>query len=85
MFYNYAIGGSVAVRKLIFKAADGPLAHIVPLAARFRFTKNAADAKLVKYLAKHWRLSRAAAGTICAKGPSAALKIDFRGKAGRAS
>lgn len=28
---------------------------------------------------------RAAAGTIYAKGPSAALKIDFCGKAGRAS
>ena len=85
MFYNYAIGGSAAVRKSIFKAADGPLAHIIPLAARSRFAKSTADAKLVKNLAKHWCFSRAAAGTICAKGPSAALKIDFRGKAGRAS
>ncbi len=66
------------LRKSIFKAADGSGVHIVLLAVRSRFTKNAADAKLVENLAKHWRFSRAAAGTICTPGPSAALKIDFR-------
>ena len=52
-----------------FQGIRGVPAYIVPLAARFRFAKNAADAKLVKYLAKHWRFSRAAAGTIYAGTP----------------
>ena len=64
----------------MIKAADCPRAHIVPLAARFRFAKNAAGAKLMKNFAKHWRFLRAAAGTICALGQSAALIIDFRDK-----
>ena len=47
-------GGKRGRGKSVFKDAGGLFGHIVPLAARFRFTKNAADAKLVKDLAKHW-------------------------------
>ena len=67
-----------APRKSIFKAADGPFAHIVPAAALEKrqclaryFTSLASAA----FFAKR---KRAAKGIICAKEPSAALKIDFR-------
>ena len=57
---------SVDGAEINFQDSRGPrgMVYIVSLAARSRFAKNAADAKLMKNFAKHWRFLRAAAGTI---------------------